>query len=290
MNLLSYALSKKGSSSSTPSTSYDDSALTARVEALEQKVDNDTIYDDTELSARVTALEEAPAPEVYNDTPLKNRVTALENQGAFVDWNSTSTTNKNYIKNKPFGVLQTNETILATVTGLTTDYEVISATVNGITCDRRIEVPLTQDLSSNYRYQWLYTTLNDTTNGGYSSARKSLIGQTDSDISGPYLIAPKAVLCKQNNKWWCYYTSNSFVYSGTDKIVIKSTNQYSKLSTNYVNINNCVEKDNNDVVSSHAVYDIATLYIGNTEYTIAEAINKIAQDAGVNTRFTQKTT
>ena len=105
MNLLSYALSKKGSSGSTPSTSYDDSTLTARVEALEQKVDNDTIYDDTELSARVTALEEAPAPEAYNDTPLKNRVTALENQGAFVDWDSTSTTNKNYIKNKPFGVL-----------------------------------------------------------------------------------------------------------------------------------------------------------------------------------------
>lgn len=60
-------------------TIYDDSALTGRVEALEQKTDNDTIYDDTALSARVTALESKTDKDtVYDDTELTARVTALE--------------------------------------------------------------------------------------------------------------------------------------------------------------------------------------------------------------------
>ena len=40
-------------------TIYDDTALTARVAALEDKTDNDTVYDDTALTARVAALEGA---------------------------------------------------------------------------------------------------------------------------------------------------------------------------------------------------------------------------------------
>lgn len=42
----------------TISVAYDDTALKARVQALEDKVDNDTIYDDSALKARVTALED----------------------------------------------------------------------------------------------------------------------------------------------------------------------------------------------------------------------------------------
>lgn len=41
----------------TVSMAYDDSALKARVEALENKPDKDTVYDDTEVKNRLTALE-----------------------------------------------------------------------------------------------------------------------------------------------------------------------------------------------------------------------------------------
>lgn len=42
----------------TISMAYDDSALKARVEALENKPDKDTVYDDTEVKNRLTALED----------------------------------------------------------------------------------------------------------------------------------------------------------------------------------------------------------------------------------------
>ena len=48
----------------TKSIAYDDSALKARVSALETKTDNDTVYDDTALKARVKALEDKPAPTI----------------------------------------------------------------------------------------------------------------------------------------------------------------------------------------------------------------------------------
>lgn len=41
----------------TISMAYDDSALRARIEALEAKPDKDTVYDDTEVKNRLTALE-----------------------------------------------------------------------------------------------------------------------------------------------------------------------------------------------------------------------------------------
>lgn len=44
----------------TKSIAYDDSALKARVSALETKTDNDTVYDDSTLKARVKALEDKP--------------------------------------------------------------------------------------------------------------------------------------------------------------------------------------------------------------------------------------
>ena len=44
----------------TKSIAYDDSALKARVSALETKTDKDTVYDDSTLKARVKALEDKP--------------------------------------------------------------------------------------------------------------------------------------------------------------------------------------------------------------------------------------
>ena len=79
-------------------TPYNDTNLSNRVTALENKTDNDTIYNDTELRNRVSTLESKPNIEVstlvtkdelaskgylttpYNDTALVGRVTALENK------------------------------------------------------------------------------------------------------------------------------------------------------------------------------------------------------------------
>ena len=44
----------------TKSIAYDDSALKARVSALETKTDKDTVYDDSSLKSRVKALEDKP--------------------------------------------------------------------------------------------------------------------------------------------------------------------------------------------------------------------------------------
>lgn len=48
----------------TKSIAYDDSALKARVSALEGRQDRDTVYDDTALKARVKALEDKPTPTI----------------------------------------------------------------------------------------------------------------------------------------------------------------------------------------------------------------------------------
>ena len=48
----------------TKSIAYDDSALKARVSAIEGRQDRDTVYDDTALKARVKALEDKPAPTI----------------------------------------------------------------------------------------------------------------------------------------------------------------------------------------------------------------------------------
>lgn len=51
----------------TKSIAYDDSALKARVSALETKTDKDTVYDDSSLKARVKALEDKPAPTITKE-------------------------------------------------------------------------------------------------------------------------------------------------------------------------------------------------------------------------------
>lgn len=63
----------------TITMAYDDSALRARIEDLENKPDKDTVYDDTALKQRVDALEnKVDNDTVYDDTELRGRVTALE--------------------------------------------------------------------------------------------------------------------------------------------------------------------------------------------------------------------
>lgn len=71
-------------------TPYNETNLSNRVTALENKTDKDTIYNDSVLAGRVTALENKPPvdlsnyalkseiPQQYNDSALVSRVTALE--------------------------------------------------------------------------------------------------------------------------------------------------------------------------------------------------------------------
>lgn len=65
----------------TVTMAYDDSALRARIEDLENKPDKDTVYDDTALKQRVDALEnKVDNDTVYDDSALTARVTALEDK------------------------------------------------------------------------------------------------------------------------------------------------------------------------------------------------------------------
>ena len=56
-----------------------DTALTERVEALEEKEDKDTVYDDTEIKERIGALEEKPDKDtIYDDSNLKTQIVELQ--------------------------------------------------------------------------------------------------------------------------------------------------------------------------------------------------------------------
>lgn len=59
---------------------YDDRRVNERLEALETKIDNDTVYNDTDLKTRVEALENRTTTSVtaYDDSDLKRRVSELE--------------------------------------------------------------------------------------------------------------------------------------------------------------------------------------------------------------------
>lgn len=65
----------------TKAIAYDDTALKARVQDLENRADNDTIYNDAPIKERLNALEtKVDKDTVYDDAPLKERITALENK------------------------------------------------------------------------------------------------------------------------------------------------------------------------------------------------------------------
>lgn len=65
----------------TKALAYDDTALKARVQDLENRADNDTIYNDAPIKERLNALEtKVDKDTVYDDAPIKERITALENK------------------------------------------------------------------------------------------------------------------------------------------------------------------------------------------------------------------
>lgn len=62
-------------------TQYDDTDVKNRIQALENRPNNDTAYDDTDLKRRVSELEQRPDNNiVYDDRDLRERVEALENR------------------------------------------------------------------------------------------------------------------------------------------------------------------------------------------------------------------
>lgn len=60
-------------------TAYDDSEIKQRLDALENRQDQDTVYDDSELKRRLAALEGRQDQDtVFDDSDLKRRIAALE--------------------------------------------------------------------------------------------------------------------------------------------------------------------------------------------------------------------
>lgn len=79
----------------TKAIAYDDTALKARVQELENREGNGTIYNDTPIKERLNALEnKVDKDTVYDDAPLKERITALETkEDKDTHYNVKSTTN-----------------------------------------------------------------------------------------------------------------------------------------------------------------------------------------------------
>lgn len=79
----------------TKAIAYDDTALKARVQDLENREYNGTIYNDTPIKERLNALEnKVDKDTVYDDAPLKERITALETkEDKDTHYNVQSTTN-----------------------------------------------------------------------------------------------------------------------------------------------------------------------------------------------------
>lgn len=98
-------------------SSYDDTAIQERLEALEEKTDNDTIYDDTSIKERLDALEEKTDNDtVYDDTSIKERLTALEEK----EDNNTQYTAGTNIKISENNVISATDKFFGNVTMSTT--------------------------------------------------------------------------------------------------------------------------------------------------------------------------
>lgn len=70
----------------TKAIAYDDSALKARVQDLENRADNDTIYNDAPLKERITALENKTDKDtVYDDAEVKKLIQANKDSIATTD-------------------------------------------------------------------------------------------------------------------------------------------------------------------------------------------------------------
>ena len=70
----------------TKAIAYDDTALKARVQDLENRADNDTIYNDAPIKERLTALEnKADNDTVYNDSEVRGLIQANKDSIATTD-------------------------------------------------------------------------------------------------------------------------------------------------------------------------------------------------------------
>lgn len=111
----------------TVSMAYDDSALKARVEALEKKPDKDTVYNDTELKEQVNDLGSSVASALHDISEIRvnneSRLSALEGkedkdkQTLSLEGNTLSISNGNSIelpKTKPVKVSSTSEGVTVT--------------------------------------------------------------------------------------------------------------------------------------------------------------------------------
>lgn len=123
----------------TKSIAYDDTALKARVQDLENRADNDTIYNDAPIKERITALENKPDKDtVYDDAPLKERLTALETkEDKDTVYNDEELRNKitalegktdNFVSN--VGVSREGNTVKLTYTMVNGDNKEVSFTDN----------------------------------------------------------------------------------------------------------------------------------------------------------------
>lgn len=101
----------------TKAIAYDDTALKARVQDLENRADNDTIYNDAPIKERITALENKTDKDtVYNDKELRDKITALEGK------------TDNFVSN--VGVSREGNTVKLTYTMVNGDNKEVSFTDN----------------------------------------------------------------------------------------------------------------------------------------------------------------
>ena len=92
-------------------TSYDDSDIKQRLDALENSQDRDTVYDDSDIKQRLTALENSQDRDtVYDDSDLQCRLTALENRPAPKAESPYSEIQEGYIARENFGFIPENNT------------------------------------------------------------------------------------------------------------------------------------------------------------------------------------
>ena len=98
-------------------TIYNDAPIKERITALETKVDKDTVYDDSAVTARLTALETKEDKDtVYNDKELRDKITALEGK------------TDNFVSN--VGVSREGNTVKLTYTMVNGDNKEVSFTDN----------------------------------------------------------------------------------------------------------------------------------------------------------------
>lgn len=117
-------------------SSYDDTAIKERLEALEEKTDNDTIYDDTSIKERLDALEEKTDNDtIYDDSELRDLIQGLADRNNTEDNRLVRIENKNATQDERLNALEAKDDKDTTYTagnGITiSDDNVISATGGG---------------------------------------------------------------------------------------------------------------------------------------------------------------